>query len=137
LIGGIFIVSGFEKLVHPYENFLYVIQSYDVLDKNIDELTAAFFPWIEFIAGSFVLFGLWLSVSLRVVWCLTVIFLIVVSQAVFRNLPIHECGCFGELLSIPIPVILIFDSSLIVIMTLLRRMIECTRFFSLDRYFQK
>ena len=78
LIGIFFAVSGAEKLIHPYENFLYVVRSYQLVGNPLDVLTAYFIPWVEFILGVFMALGLWLKVTLRGVWFLLIVFIFVV-----------------------------------------------------------
>ena len=136
LMGGLFILSGFEKLVGPYQNFLYVVQSYAVLNTFGEELVARFFPWIELLLGVFLMFGLWLKWALRGVILLIVVFMAVVGQAIVRNLPIDECGCFGELISFPLHVTIVIDSALLVLAGVLARSGKLVSHFSLDRYFE-
>ncbi|HOW34985.1 MAG TPA: DoxX family membrane protein [Candidatus Omnitrophota bacterium] len=135
LIGIFFVVSGFEKLINPYENFLYVVQSYELVGKPLDLLTAWFMPWIEFILGVFMILGLWLKITLRGMWALLIIFIFVLGQAILRNLPITECGCFGDLLPLPLAVTVAMDTVLLITVTFLRAFIQKTSLLSLDRYF--
>ncbi len=137
IIGCFFIFSGFEKLTKPYQNFLYVVQSYEIVGKPIDQMVAILFPWVEFVAGVFLVLGLWLRVSLKLVVGLLLAFMITVSQAIIRMLPITSCGCFGESLSLPLPAVLLLDSCLLLTTSMLYRFCEKTARFSLDRYFQK
>jgi len=134
-VGLFFVVSGFEKLISPYENFSYVVQGYELLNNSLSDIVALVFPWIEFIVGVFMALGLWLKLSLRVLWAVIVIFIFVLAQALLRNLPIKDCGCFGELFSLPPHVTLIFDSCLLVIVSFLRRFLQKTLTLSLDNYF--
>ena len=53
IIGSIFLVSGLEKLLSPYQNFLYAIQAYQFLPSWAEVLSAQIFPWIELLAGVF------------------------------------------------------------------------------------
>ena len=53
LIGSIFIVSGLGKLLSPYQNFLYVIQAYQLLPAWGEALAAQIFPWVELLIGIF------------------------------------------------------------------------------------
>ena len=137
LIGCFFIFSGFEKLVRPYENFLYIIEGYQILIKPLAEIVAIILPWFEFILGIFLILGLWSRVALRALLILTTAFLLTVSQALLRNLPIKDCGCFGELFSIPLPTILIFDGCLLILIAVLIAFREEASHLSLDRYFLK
>ena len=135
MVGCLFTLSGFEKLIRPYENFLYVIDGYQILMRPFDIIIAIVFPWLEFILGIFLVAGLWLKLALRTALILTAVFLWTVSQALVRNLPIKDCGCFGEFFSIPLTTILIFDGGLLVIIASLIAFKDKTSRFSLDRYF--
>lgn len=135
LIGLLFIASGFEKLIGSYQNFLYVVQGYDLFGVFLENIIARTLPWIELFLGAFLLLGFWTRVSLKALMVLTIMFIFVVSQAIARGLPITECGCFGEFISVPLYVILLFDSALLLLMDSLRRRQDRTEAFSLDRYF--
>ena len=137
IIGGFFVISGAEKLIQPYANFLYVVQNYDVVHGGLAELAARCVPWIELFCGLFMIFGLWLNIVLRISWLMPIVFMGVVSQAIIRKLPIHECGCFGELASIPLPIVLLFDSFLLIMITILIFFKKRTSSLSLDSYFFK
>ena len=136
-IGLIFVLSGTEKLLGPYQNFLYVIQGYDIVPAPWDEWAARFFPWIELMLGVFMILGLWTIWALRGLLVSTAVFLFVVGQAVWRNLPIEKCGCFGELVSIPLSTILLMDSVMWIYIAYLIIQIERTKRCSLDEYFSK
>ncbi len=134
VIGGIFVVSGFEKLIGPYQNFLYIVQNYSFLPFLLAEFVARVLPWIEFFLGLFLLLGLWLKWTLRAVMVLVLMFMAVVMQALIRNLPIDECGCFGALLTVPLPVVLASDTTIFFLTWfLLSRRKEAER-YSLDSY---
>ncbi|MBZ0167229.1 MAG: hypothetical protein K8I00_10530, partial [Candidatus Omnitrophica bacterium] len=51
LIGLIFVVSGFEKIITPYQNFQYVIQAYELFPEFAEAIIARTFPWVELITG--------------------------------------------------------------------------------------
>ena len=137
LIGLVFVVSGAEKLVWPYQNFLYVIQGYQLLPSGLDEAVAHIFPWIEFLLGLFMVLGFWLPVTLRGVLTVLTTFILIVSQAIVRKLPLGECGCFGQLISFPLPVIVVMDSVFFALTFLAFLNLKKTEAFSLDGYFQK
>ncbi len=136
-IGIFFIVSGFEKLVDPYQNFLYIIQNYSFLPLFFADSVARFLPWLEFLLGIFLILGLWLKWALRTLMILLLMFVAVVIQALIRRLPITECGCFGGLVSFPLPVTLAFDITIFVCAWLLSFRIQEAQRWSLDRYFAK
>jgi len=137
LIGCIFVVSGLGKALSPYQNFLYVIQAYQLLPAGPETLVAQVFPWIELLVGCFVLLGLWLPWSLRAAMGLFGIFVIVVGQALVRNLPLESCGCFGELIHLKPQVVMIMDSISLLLTLALLRHLSAVKKFSLDAYFEK
>ena len=137
VIGSIFIVSGLGKLLSSYQNFLYVVQAYQLLPSWGEVLVAQIFPMVELITGLFVLLGLWTSWSLRGASVLFGAFVVVVGQALIRGLPIESCGCFGEWIHLKLQTIIIIDSAGLLLTLLLLRNISQTRKFSLDSYFDK
>lgn len=132
-LGCLFIFSGFEKLIGPYQNFLFIIASYDILPSWAEEIVARSWPWIEFFLGVFLALGLWLRWTLVAVTGMLFSFIVVVAQALARHLPIDECGCFGDI-SFSLPVVLIFDIALALIAGFLYLRHEKTVFLSLDEY---
>jgi len=135
MIGILFIVSGGEKLIGPYQNFLYVVSTYEIFPSILEEVIARGVPWVELILGLFLLLGLWTLNACKGALILFTGFIIIVTQAIIRDLPITECGCFGELLSFPLNVVLLFDSCMFFICFYLIKKIHKTSQFSLDKVF--
>ena len=137
VIGIIFLVSGLGKLLSPYQNFLYVIQAYQLLPSWGEVLTAQIFPWVELIVGVFVLLGLWTPWALRGALVLFGVFVVVVGQALLRGLPLESCGCFGEWIHLKPQVVIVMDSlSLLLTLVMLRNILQAKK-FGLDFYFDK
>ena len=134
-IGSLFVVSGFEKLIGPYQNFLYVIQNYSFLPFPLAESVARILPWIEFFLGIFLVLGLWLKWTLRALMVLLLMFMTVVTQALLRHLPLDECGCFGGLISFPLPLVLAFDTVVFVLAWFLSSRVHEAQRCSIDKYF--
>ncbi len=138
LLGLLFTVVGAEKLISPYQNFLYVVQSYELFPLSLtflEEMTARILPWIEFLLGVFLLLGLWLKSVLRGFFILIGSFMVSVIQALIRKLPIDHCGCFGEMFSVSLPVILILDSFLLLCVLILMAKHKETSLLSLDQFY--
>jgi uncharacterized membrane protein YphA (DoxX/SURF4 family) len=135
VIGSIFIVSGLGKLLSPYQNFLYVVQAYQLLPSPGEVLVAQIFPWIELVVGVFVVLGLWTSWGLRGAVVLFGIFVVVVGQALSRGLPLENCGCFGGLIHFKPQTVIIMDSAGLLFTFLLLRNLSYVKKFSLDSYF--
>ena len=134
LLGAVFLVSGFEKVTQPYQNFVYILQAYDILPTMMEKGVALFFPWLELMVGMFVVLGLWLKMGLRVVVGMLCVFIGVLSQALWRGLDLSDCGCFGALIHIPPQGTLIVDTSLLILTIVFLKHIERVTWFSLDRY---
>ena len=113
------------------------MQGYQLVGPGLDVMVAKCVPWIEFLLGVFLFLGLWIQIVLKALWAMIVVFIFVLGQAIFRNLPIKECGCFGGLFSVPLPVTLLFDSSLLIAVSFLKAFIDQTSQKSLDGYFSK
>jgi uncharacterized membrane protein YphA (DoxX/SURF4 family) len=136
-IGSVFLVSSLGKLLSPYQNFLYVIQAYQLLPSSGEVLAAQIFPWIELIVGVFVLLGLWTPWALRGALVLFGIFVVVVGQALLRGLPLESCGCFGEWVHLKPQTVIVMDSLSLLLSFVLLRKISLTQKFSLDSYFDQ
>ncbi|HOY09297.1 MAG TPA: MauE/DoxX family redox-associated membrane protein [Candidatus Omnitrophota bacterium] len=136
LIGGFFVVVAAEKLLAPYENFFYVIQGYDILPPFLARFAAMIVPWVEFFLGVFLVLGLWLKPVLRLSLLMISAFIIMLTQAVLRKLPMQDCGCYGELLSLPLHVSILLDMGLFLAVGGLLKYFSKTSCMSLDRYFE-
>lgn len=135
LLGGLFILSGAEKLLNHYQNFLYVVQSYSFLPPALEKLIAFIVPWVELILGLFLVLGLWLRYSLSALLLLILGFIVVVAQAILRGLPLDECGCFGSLITFRPEQVILLDSVLLFLTVILLLLLKKTRSLSLDEYF--
>ncbi len=116
--GLLFAVSGFEKLVSPYQNFQFVIEQYQVVGREQAAWIAQTLPWAELVAGVFLALGLWTTAAGAAVLAMFGVFIVAVGQALVRRLPLDECGCFGELISIPLPAVLAMDLTLTALVAL-------------------
>lgn len=133
----IFIVSGYLKLMEPYQNFLAAVYAYKILPAAAAKAFAIGMPWVELIFGVYLLAGLWTRFSLEVLWFLNSLFIAAVASALFRKLPISECGCFGGAASFPLDKILWLDGALWTVFALLFFFSEDAKWLSLDEYFRK
>lgn len=140
ILGLVFVISGGEKLIGPYQNFLYVVQSYALFPEGLAFLeagAAGIVPWVEFLTGVFLVLGLWLKKTLYVFFSLLVCFIVIVGQAMIRGLGVEECGCFGGLFSLPLWGVLFFDSSLLILTAVCLAGLKRTAWLSLDNYFTR
>src|SRR3989338_4742956 len=111
-LGTVFVVSGFQKLWGSWENFAAVIEKFEIIRGLPVTVLAQALPWVEFLAGVFLILGLRTHLSLFVLWVMNTAFIGILASAIARKLPIEECGCFGEALSLSLPKMLAVDISL-------------------------
>ncbi len=133
-IGLVFLVSGLEKTLSPYQNFLYAIQAYALLPGWAEEWTAKVFPWMELFAGLFLVLGLWTRHMLSAVMVFFAVFISVVGQALLRGIDIEHCGCFGQLIHVSARIVIVADSLMLLLTIILFRHLPKTDQFSLDRF---
>ena len=136
-LGVLFIVSGGEKAVSPSANFLYVIQAYQILPDVLAQIAALVFPWVELFVGLSILLGMWLDVGLKVLVVVSCSLILMVGQAIVRNLPIDSCGCFGNLVHLPLRGVILLDVTVLACTVFCLEHIESARRLSLDHYFEK
>lgn len=95
VVGGAFVFAGVLKIADPAK-FALDVSNYRLVPHELINLVAIVMPWIEVVAGSFVLAGIWLRAAALVITSLTVLFAVVIGSALARGLNI-ECGCFGTI----------------------------------------
>ncbi len=137
IIGGFFIAVGLDKIIEPYQNFLYVVQGYQLFPEMLEEIVARVFPWMELLLGLFLVLGLWLKWTLRSFLLIVSSFILIILQALVRRLPIEFCGCFGGLFSSEIHHTLMLDMFLWIFLFGMSRSLEQASFWSLDKFFLK
>lgn len=112
VLGAVFVISGFQKLTAPYQNFAAVIEKFEVLQGPSVSWLAQTLPWAEWLLGVFLILGLWERLSLAGLWGMNTVFIGILSSALIRKLPIQSCGCFGEAIPFTLPQMLCIDISL-------------------------
>ena len=133
LIGLLFVVSGFMKLMQPYQNFLLTVHSYEILNGPPAEWFAKGMPWAEFMLGVLMILGLWRRPVIFGLWAMNTMFIAALTSAMIRKLPLQECGCFGESFSLPLYQILILDIVVWLLFMAMAGFFDQTRSWSLDK----
>jgi uncharacterized membrane protein YphA (DoxX/SURF4 family) len=96
LLGCVFLVSGWEKLSKPAQEFSIVIEAYRLVPPAIALFLARVLPPIE-VALAFILLG-----GFKVRWAALaagsffLLFITAIGSTLFRGIPLPSCGCFGE-----------------------------------------
>jgi hypothetical protein len=94
VIGGVFIVAGVIKVLHPLQ-FAYDIANYDAVPWTIGVRLAFYLPWLEIIAGVSLILRRFYAGALIVILGLTLMFIGAILSARVRGIDI-SCGCFGH-----------------------------------------
>lgn len=95
LLGGLFVFAACGKILHPAE-FAAAIRKFHALPPEWSNLPAIVLPWIEGLAGLFLITGPWRRGA--IVWLagLLVAFEGLFVWALAQGLQV-DCGCFGRL----------------------------------------
>jgi hypothetical protein len=135
LLGLFFIFVSGQKIIEPYQNFLYVVQQYQAFPPFLEEAAARGVPWVEFFLGLFLALGLWLRLTVPAMGLLIISFLIIIGQALVRGIPLEDCGCFGEMLTLPPQATLFLDAGLLGLVILMAKNYQAVQRMSLDYCF--
>jgi uncharacterized membrane protein YphA (DoxX/SURF4 family) len=94
ILGGTLFAAGWIKLFNSYEAKASV-RAYDLLPVGLANILGAFLPTFEIALALFIIIGVWTKRVAIIGTVLMAIFVIAISQAWARGLPIN-CGCFGN-----------------------------------------
>ena len=91
VLGLVFIVSGWSKIHYPWI-FARALLAYGLVPENLVTVIAIVLPWLELLAGLALLLGYATKGSATIVFSLCLVFIIVISSALWRGLDV-SCGC--------------------------------------------
>lgn len=98
VLGLVFVYASVDKISHPAQ-FAQIVHNYRILPSFAINLFAICLPWVELIAGLFLIGGIFIESTAALLSFLLVVFLIAISINVFfRGLDLN-CGCFTTSLS--------------------------------------
>ena len=113
IVGGIMIYSGLHKASAPVEEFMVVIDGYQILPQPHVRLFAHLVPWTELLAGAFLLAGLWTRLAAAATACLSASFFVALASTLVRGIPLPNCGCFGQAVHLQVWQAMTLDAILI------------------------
>lgn len=93
-LGVIFLVAAVPKILDPTA-FAPQVRDYDILPLSLIPIFAVTLPWIEAVAGVFLILGFRARASAATISFLLFVFTMAVVSAVARGLEI-DCGCFSR-----------------------------------------
>ena len=92
ILGIVLIYASIDKIIHPAE-FAKAIGNYNVLPFGLENLLGIVLPVLELLVGICLVLGIMIDGSAIIAAGMMVIFIIAISQALFRGIDIN-CGCF-------------------------------------------
>lgn len=92
VLGLVFIYASLDKIAHPLA-FAENIAAYRLMPLSVINLMAITLPWIEIVSGVLLILGAFVRGNLAIINVLLLIFVVAISQALFRGLSL-SCGCF-------------------------------------------
>lgn len=95
IFGGLMVAAAVSKLRNPLF-FAQGLTAFDLIPLPLVTYTAFLVPWLELIAGSLVLAGLWTREAAAVLWGMLAGFTCALVHVLLAGKHI-ECGCFGDM----------------------------------------
>ena len=92
ILGIVLIYASIDKIVHPAE-FAKAIGNYNVLPFGLENLLGIVLPVLELLVGICLVLGIMIDGAAIIAAGMMVVFIIAISQALFRGIDIN-CGCF-------------------------------------------
>ena len=97
LVGGLFIFSGVSKLLLPHGEVIVLVKQYQVIPDFLVPPIAAGLPWLELASGTALCIGLLTTLAAWLVGAQLVAFSLLMVVVLVAQIPIEDCGCFGNL----------------------------------------
>ena len=93
ILGVTFIYASLDKIIHP-DQFARIVYNYKILPGFLINIFAITLPWVELVAGLFLVFGIFTESATLLISFLLVIFVIAISINLYRGINLN-CGCFS------------------------------------------
>ncbi|MFC1611240.1 MauE/DoxX family redox-associated membrane protein [Myxococcota bacterium] len=93
-LGLVFVLACLHKIAHP-EIFALDVATYDILPLPLVNLMAITLPWIELVAGVFLIVGFRTRGAALAIFGMMVMFIIAIVVALARGIDM-SCGCFAS-----------------------------------------
>jgi uncharacterized membrane protein YphA (DoxX/SURF4 family) len=93
ILGFTFLYASLDKISHP-DQFARIIFNYHILPRFLINVYAVTLPWVELLAGLFLIFGVFTESASLLTCFLLSVFVIAISINLFRGVNLN-CGCFS------------------------------------------
>jgi len=95
VLGGLFVYAGAVKALDPLD-FAQDIRNYRLVGQSLSFIAAVVLPWLEILAGAFLIAGTWKRGAALTISGLLVFFIFLTLVTMLRGIDV-DCGCFGSL----------------------------------------
>ena len=97
VVGGLFVFSGISKLLLPHGEVMALVKQYQVIPDFLVSPVAAGLPWLELASGAALCIGFLTTPAAWLVGAQLVSFSLLMVVVLIAQIPIEDCGCFGNL----------------------------------------
>ena len=97
LVGGLFVFSGISKLILPHGEVMALVKQYQVIPDFLVSPIAAGLPWFELASGTALCIGFLTTPAAWLVGIQLVSFSLLMVVVLVAQIPVDDCGCFGNL----------------------------------------
>ena len=97
LVGGLFVLSGISKIVLPHGEVMALVKQYQVIPDFLVSPIAAGLPWLELASGTALCIGFLTTPAAWLIGAQLVSFSLLMVVVLVAQIPIEDCGCFGNL----------------------------------------
>lgn len=116
VLGCVFLVASLDKIIHP-ELFARAVYNYQLLPEVAVNVVALWIPWLELVAGLFLLLGFWVRGSVLLLIGLLLVFVGALGFNLARGLDV-ACGCFSTTSKDPATAFTLLRDSLFLVVAL-------------------
>jgi hypothetical protein len=95
VLGGLFVYAGAVKVAAPLV-FAQSVRNYQLVGQSPSFVAGVVLPWLEILAGAFLIAGFWKRGAALTLSTLLVFFIVLTVVTMIRGLDI-DCGCFGAI----------------------------------------
>lgn len=92
LLGGYFVYASLDKIASPAA-FARIVYQWQVSGPVLSNVVAVTLPWIELLAGTLLVLGVWRREAALVIALLLLVFLASATSVLARGIDVENCGC--------------------------------------------
>ncbi len=95
ILGALFVYAGVVKTLDPLD-FAQSVRNYALVGQSLSFVAAIVLPWLEILAGAFLIAGIFKRGAALIISGLLIFFIVLTVVTMVRGLDV-DCGCFGAI----------------------------------------